>query len=67
MSPSYKYRCKHCKAYINIFHKINEPKEIICPKCNVAMNIEVQPVQFRIGGKYTAENGYSGQIVKEDE
>ncbi len=31
--PMYDYKCEECDYRFEVFHKVNEMPEIVCPKC----------------------------------
>lgn len=58
--PKYVYKCPKCEHIEESFCSIYEQIKILkCKKCKCKMNIEIQPVSFKINGKYTAKTGYS--------
>jgi predicted nucleic acid-binding Zn ribbon protein len=60
----YIYYCPKCKQEIEVHHDIGVIDSIKC-KCGKKMRVKIQAVAFKIGGKYTAETGYSDSSKEE--
>lgn len=58
--PTYSYKCPHCGAERDIFHKMNLPKEELptCDLCDTVLEKQVSApsgFQFKGGGYYVTD------------
>ena len=57
----YDFECRQCKIVIEIERKMNEKKEIRCPKCGTFMERTYQTNAFILKGEGFYKEGYSGK------
>jgi len=48
--PIYEYQCSDCGKIKEVFHKMSETPEIVCPECSKMMKKLISPSAFHLKG-----------------
>jgi putative FmdB family regulatory protein len=63
--PIYEYQCSHCKNAFELFHKMGEDCEAVCPKCMAPAKKLISATSFVLKGSGFYVNDYPSKSRKE--
>ena len=63
--PIYEFECRKCKAYLEVFQKLNDKPPVKCRKCGGRLErlISASAIQFKGAGWYVTD--YAGKGKQE--
>ncbi len=63
--PIHEYQCGRCKNVFELFHKMGEDCEVVCPKCMAPARKMISATRFVLKGSGFYVNDYPSKSRKE--
>ncbi len=63
--PIYEYQCSRCKNVFELFHKMGEDCEAVCPKCMVPAKKLISATNFVLKGSGFYVNDYPSKSLQD--
>ena len=63
--PIHEYQCSRCKNVFELFHKMGEDCEVVCPKCRAPARKMISATSFVLKGSGFHVNDYPSKSRKD--